>query len=336
MTYLDSSLPHYHFREHHQLLIPGELDVAVTACRELKIREVSSLIHCLTFLRSLPGKLLHQTPPSISDEQPFLTLLNRNGFIILEDKPQELVLGCIGKFWKLRPEILRLQSPAQFATFGDKDFAKVAVNLLFTTTPGGTVVSTETRIMVAEKKAHRAFAIYWVFIRLGSGLIRRLWLRAIRDKVLQTLQLNLPIKPSSQRLLYLCGITSALFGIFHALFWPLLHWPHSLAYMLPEHRMLMQTFGLCMTPIFFVLAWGYFRYPVALVTTALGRCFSMIPISIFLFRAIAELLFGHLKTLESWFFFILSSLSTLLFIIPILQQNPVAKLESRERLERKP
>jgi hypothetical protein len=39
---------------------------------------------------------------------------------------------------------------------------------------------TETRIHLTDEAARRAFGRYWLVVRLGSGAIRRDWLRAAR------------------------------------------------------------------------------------------------------------------------------------------------------------
>ena len=43
-------------------------------------------------------------------------------------------------------------------------------------------VKTETRVWASDNESARKFARYWWTIRLGSGLIRRMWLRAIRRR----------------------------------------------------------------------------------------------------------------------------------------------------------
>ena len=39
--------------------------------------------------------------------------------------------------------------------------------------PLGTLLSTETRVLATDPRTRRAFAAYWLFIRAGSGAIRR-------------------------------------------------------------------------------------------------------------------------------------------------------------------
>jgi hypothetical protein len=43
---------------------------------------------------------------------------------------------------------------------------------------GGSQVETETRALATDPGSRRRFARYWHLIRVGSGAIRRSWLRA--------------------------------------------------------------------------------------------------------------------------------------------------------------
>ena len=49
-------------------------------------------------------------------------------------------------------------------------------------TPGGCLLSTETRIKATDGDARRSFGRYWRIIHPGSALIRRVWLRAVRRR----------------------------------------------------------------------------------------------------------------------------------------------------------
>ena len=42
-----------------------------------------------------------------------------------------------------------------------------------------TLLSTETRVLATDPRTRRAFAAYWLFIRAGSGAIRREVLRVV-------------------------------------------------------------------------------------------------------------------------------------------------------------
>ena len=41
---------------------------------------------------------------------------------------------------------------------------------------------TETRVLATDPVSRRRFARYWMVIHAGSALIRRMWLRAIKQR----------------------------------------------------------------------------------------------------------------------------------------------------------
>ena len=57
------------------------------------------------------------------------------------------------------------------------------MNILVTEAgPERSLVTTETRVFANSGPARRRFAAYWRVIYPGSGLIRRMWLRAIQRR----------------------------------------------------------------------------------------------------------------------------------------------------------
>ena len=100
---------------------------------------------------------------------------------MLTERPDELVLGAIGRFWKAEGEILRVGSD-EFVTFAEPGFAKAVMNFHVRAVPGGTVMTTETRVRATDDEARRKFRRYWRVVMPGSALIRRAWLRAIRKR----------------------------------------------------------------------------------------------------------------------------------------------------------
>ena len=46
----------------------------------------------------------------------------------------------------------------------------------------GPLLSTETRVHAASRAAAWKFGLYWAAIRAGSGILRRMWLRAIKRR----------------------------------------------------------------------------------------------------------------------------------------------------------
>ena len=62
-----------------------------------------------------------------------------------------------------------------FATLDRPGYAKLAIDWRLE----DGVLSTETRVVLTDEESRRAFRRYWLVIRPWSGLIRRVWLRAI-------------------------------------------------------------------------------------------------------------------------------------------------------------
>jgi hypothetical protein len=87
-------------------------------------------------------------------DEPILSVALRTGFVLLAESPREIVIG--------RAVVL----PAGGVPPSNPD------EFLATISPG----------WATDEKTERRFALYWWTIRLGSGLIRRMWLRAIRRR----------------------------------------------------------------------------------------------------------------------------------------------------------
>ena len=177
---LDSHLPRYDFNEVHSTSVRASPEATLAAARALTPREVPLTV-ALMALRSIPA-LLTRRHPGMGLGRPVLEQFTRAGFATLSERPDELVVGGVGRFW--RPEgAIRPVSPEEFATFGEPGFVKAAFNFRTAPEPGGRCrLTTETRIAATDDGARRDFGRYWRVISAGSGLIRREWLRAIRRR----------------------------------------------------------------------------------------------------------------------------------------------------------
>jgi hypothetical protein len=104
------------------------------------------------------------------------------GFVRLGERPgEELVVGAIGRFWS--PTGNRPLPTPDFAGFSEPGYAKAAMNFTVTRDGDGSRITTETRVAGTDAAASRKFRRYWLLIRLGSGAIRRSWLKAIRRRL---------------------------------------------------------------------------------------------------------------------------------------------------------
>jgi hypothetical protein len=148
---------------------------------------VMALTLPVSALIAIPESFRGQTGPesimNAPEQKPILDVATQTTFVLLaEEPPRELVIGTVvvappkaRASGRLTPELFqkKLQPGVALATMN------------FLVTPddhGGSTISTETRIYAKNRSALRRFAIYWRVIHPGSDIIRRMWLRAIKQR----------------------------------------------------------------------------------------------------------------------------------------------------------
>jgi hypothetical protein len=178
---LDEFLPDYDVNEIHSTRVAAPPAAVMAAVRSLTAREVPVLLALMT-LRTLPGLLLGRRSRLRLDRGTILEEFLRGGFVTLAERPDELVIGGVGRFWRAEGDIRRVPAD-EFAAFREPGYAKTAFNMRALPSAGGvTLLTTETRIQGCDEQARRRFRRYWRLIRPGSAAIRRAWLRAIRRR----------------------------------------------------------------------------------------------------------------------------------------------------------
>ncbi|MGH2454594.1 MAG: hypothetical protein ACRDF5_12710 [bacterium] len=182
---LDRYLPAFQYREIHSIRITAPPERIERAIRELTAGEIP-LMGLLFWLRALPARLAGRRIRGFRPHLPFLAqaLAPEGGFILLGETPErELVIGTAGEFWKiLGGSYPGIADPEDFLTFATPRHARAALSFLIEADTGYSRLITETRVSTPGAAARRRFALYWVFVRPGSGLLRRLWLRAIKGR----------------------------------------------------------------------------------------------------------------------------------------------------------
>jgi hypothetical protein len=180
---LDTLLPAYDFRERHSLYVRSTPENIYKSLHTISPPGLP-LLRLLMGLRGLPETLFgRKTKQPFGRSTPLLTQIVGTTFFVVGDSPnQELVLGTIGQFWKLRGgEFRSFASPQEFQSFNESGFAKAGLNFFIErTNEHHCRISTETRILCTDPASRRKFRLYWFIIRIGSGLIRHEFLRAIR------------------------------------------------------------------------------------------------------------------------------------------------------------
>lgn len=173
---LEGVMPRYDVHDVHSLWVPAAPEVAYEAVKTVSGREVR-LFGPLMLLRTF-GRLSRV----LDVEAPLLEQMEGVGFMALGERPgEEVVLGAVGRFWSPLGNQPRVVD--DFASFDEPGYAKAAMNFSVSAEGGGSRVTTETRIVGTDAAATRKFRPYWLLIRLGSGAIRRSWLKAIRRRL---------------------------------------------------------------------------------------------------------------------------------------------------------
>jgi hypothetical protein len=179
---LDEFLRDYDVNEVHSTRVAAPPERVLAAVHDVTSREVPLLV-VLMALRTLPAVVLRRRPFRLRRDlrRPILAQATRGGFVVLAERPDELVLGVVGRFWTSTGGVERIDA-ADFAAFEAPGFAKAVMNFHVRPVDGGTVLTTETRIKGTDDEARRRFRRYWRVVMPGSAVIRRAWLRAIRRR----------------------------------------------------------------------------------------------------------------------------------------------------------
>ncbi len=186
---IDEYMPKWDVREQHSIQIPVSQRKAYDAIRSTDLVR-GGIVSVLFLLRGLPAALFSRRGfrlRSVRREPVTLAAFEKRGFRVLEESPpEELLIGLEGQFWTFdggikTPDanVFRRNPPAPGS-------ARAVWNFLVEQTgPGIVRLSTETRVVCADRHARTRFIPYWTIVRPGSGLIRRSMLRAIRETAIR-------------------------------------------------------------------------------------------------------------------------------------------------------
>jgi hypothetical protein len=162
---LDDFLADWHFREVHQIGVDVATDVVLRAVLETTWAEAP-----------LGRALMTLTRNDVSAGRRIVADID--GANLLDRTENELVFGMIGS--DSGQPALTEPLVAAFRGFDRPGYVKIGLN--FRHVAG--VLSTETRVYCTDPAGRRAFQLYWLVIRGGSGLVRRSALRAVRRRAL--------------------------------------------------------------------------------------------------------------------------------------------------------
>jgi hypothetical protein len=165
---LDDVLPDPHWRTRHTRHVDAAPDAALAAARAVTLREMPLAAVLLAVRTSRVRR-----PPPV----PFVRLVERG--VGLAERG-DCVWAGVQRPWTAHGESRTVDD---LAAFEEPGWVKLAFDLTATADGAGTLLATETRIAATSEDARRAFARYWIVVRLGSGLVRTSWLRAAGRRV---------------------------------------------------------------------------------------------------------------------------------------------------------
>jgi hypothetical protein len=120
-------------------------------------------------VRALPGLLTGKWHGAL--DQAFLDVVPVP--VLSSEPPMAVVFGGVLQAWKLTGG----EQPPALDTAGLREWAepgwvKVAMEFRLTPVRGGTLLSSETRVVATDAGARRRFALYWLVVGPGSSATR--------------------------------------------------------------------------------------------------------------------------------------------------------------------
>lgn len=178
---IDDLLPNYRYRISAESIVAAP---RAAVWSELAHISMSALPigFALTRLRHLPGVLVGNEKPVVGTD----TFFDSTPIpVVVGVQPSLIISAGPSQAWKIfggdRPPRL---DAAQFSTWSDPGWIKVAMQFRLTDLDGGqkTLLTTETRIASTDDRTAHVFAPYWWAIRAGSVLIRREVVAKVRKR----------------------------------------------------------------------------------------------------------------------------------------------------------
>jgi len=170
---LERVMPEFQFSERHRTWVDASPEAALAAVKQVSLGDMP-LARLLMRIRGMRAR----------DRGPLLGQFLAGGFVGLGETPgQEVVAGTIAQMWKRSGgHVPKLANAAEFAAFNQPGYAKAVMSFWAHDVNGRGELVTETRVFATDAAARRAFSRYWLVIRPGSGIIRRVWLRAAKKR----------------------------------------------------------------------------------------------------------------------------------------------------------
>lgn len=181
---LDRWMPVADAVEHHRVVIAAPLPEVFAALERADLG--GPLARAMLVLRAAPSALVNGRAGLRELARCAGAPLTLGAFAdagfgrVAAEPPHALVLGLEGRFWRVAPTV-RPVDAAKAAQPVPPGLARALWSFeLRALAPARTELVTETRVACGDAASRRRFRRYWWIVRPGSGLLRRLILRAVR------------------------------------------------------------------------------------------------------------------------------------------------------------
>lgn len=175
MLLIDRYAPTPDFRERHAIGIDADPATVMARAKAFKTGN-DPLFRFAMACRELPMRIVWASHRN-ERRNPF----GLDDFTLLDANDTEIVYGLRGRFWRADFGLESIADAEDFLSRPTPGSAKLALNFAIEVDwAGRTVLSTETRIVCADRAARVRCTPYWYLVRPVSGLIRRRTLAAIR------------------------------------------------------------------------------------------------------------------------------------------------------------
>jgi hypothetical protein len=173
---LDDVIPNPHHRMCHSRAVGAPLTVVWDELHRVPMSALP-LGRALEGVRLLPARLAGRKHPPLAG-RTFLEVTPIP--VLFSQRPQVVISAGLSQAWRLlggsTPPHL---DAAALRAWSQPGWIKVGMEFRLQSTPVGTLLRTETRMLATDPRTRRAFATYWFFIRASSGAIRREVLRIV-------------------------------------------------------------------------------------------------------------------------------------------------------------
>jgi hypothetical protein len=164
---IDDWLPEFDVGEQHDIALPVGPERALELARSTPAA-ADGIVRALVTVRGMTAR-----------DETIEGFFAAHRFVVLGETETEWVVGAVGAVWRPRGGLVPLSDSKAWRAASVPGTIRAAADFRAERIPGGSRLTTETRVKAADARALRAFRLYWLVIGPFSALIRRRWLRAI-------------------------------------------------------------------------------------------------------------------------------------------------------------